>query len=414
MKTHIKLIVYILILSIFNIRGLSAQDISTTFIDINAASNDYKPKDQPTMDGIETAFGLDQQDPKQILERLSNYVAPILENQETSEALRQIAETFSYKYEDIFKNPNTDRVDFLALSPLLDAIERTEDSNLYEELRGTWTDNLRGFALSSLISALRFGACVELGMKLINEEIAESDILCERPDYGKINDWHYYEKDGSGSFHLDDMKVDLYELSLNSDNKIEYKLVKQWSYNWQISIESSGYFQAKRMDLADYELAKDSDPDVDPFEWISSAPISSVNLPSLPASAKNVPDGAIWPGPLPDFRDLNHRLFANGLSIKVDKVEGTLYKMRPAVADEVNRHEDPISKKDFVRDGIEKELMTLAPEHPYLQPSTDSCIDIMLNLKGSFPVTINDHPFNTDQKGWCLGRCTKPVIQNSR
>lgn len=398
--------------------GADSQDISTVYVDAKSGNNDYRSDNQPTMDEIEKALNLDQQNLERVLTQLSNYVAPILNESKTREALASITTAFSLDRERIFMN-DTGRIDFHSLTPLLDAIERHDNSETYVQLKDVWPENLRGFALSSMVAALRFGACVEHGLKLIENPNDETEFYCERPDYGKISDWHYNETTADGSFHVDDMKIDVYRLNLNSDNTIKYELVRQWSYYWQVAIESSnelpGYYQAQRMKLSDYQSAVALDPDVDPFVWAGTSPSNragSINLPSLPAAAKdpnNPEGGGIWK------RDLTHRLFAHGHAIKVLKIERRLYNMRPAISGDVNLYEDPVSKSEFVRDGEIVGLETLDAEHPYMQPSTESCVDIMLNIKdGKFPVTIHDHPFSADQTGWCLGRCTKPVIQNSR
>lgn len=199
-----------------------------------------------------------------------------------------------------------------------------------------------------------------------NQVVVLDGVICEDPLYGKINSrtWKYDETTGSGGFDLNGMIINRYTPVIKGGS-LFFKSQPGSVYDWRIRVEESYVESILSVGPRRYD-------GTDPFIPV----VSGTELPPLPKQMFDTDPGnpdTVW------SRGLTHRLYANGKGIKIIRV-------------------------------FERGVGLLGPEHPWLQESENSCIDIL--FKDYFPTDFSNFP--TEQEGWCLGRCKKPMIANSR
>ncbi len=199
-----------------------------------------------------------------------------------------------------------------------------------------------------------------------NVVVVLDGVVCEDPLYGKINSrsWKYDQSSGSGAFDLNGMIINRYTPVIKGGS-LFFKSLPGSVYDWKIEIEES-YVEAI------LSVGRRRYDGTDPFVPV----VPGTDLPPLPKQMFDTdprnPD-TVW------SRGLTHRLYANGKGIQIIRVR-------------------------------ERGVGFLDPGHPWLQESDNSCVDIL--FKDYFPTDSSDFP--TEQEGWCLGRCKKPMIANSR
>lgn len=199
-----------------------------------------------------------------------------------------------------------------------------------------------------------------------NQVVVLDGIVCEDPLYGKINSrsWKYDKSSGSGGFDLNGMIINRYTPVIKGGS-LYFKSLPGSVYDWRIRVEEAYVESILSIGPRRYD-------GTDPFIPV----VAGTELPPLPKQMFDTdprnPD-SVW------SRGLTHRLYANGKGIKIIRVR-------------------------------ERGVGLLDDEHPWLQESENSCIDIL--FKDYFPTDFSDFP--TEQEGWCLGRCKKPMIANSR
>ncbi|MFK7893856.1 MAG: hypothetical protein AB8B63_23775 [Granulosicoccus sp.] len=402
-----------------NSSSLSDTFVDTAFTPPSQQSSNSDERLTATLSQLESAFGTPgSASPRQQARFLFQYLGDFLK---TDSPFRRLLDILSESaQQSCSENRKTsDNLedfsdDFLRLLPALDMLER-------EPLDAEFIDALppeaKGFAMYSLTSALRYGACLELVYNVIQGTAALDDDgnsieRCEVARLGKIQQWEFDPVTRAGSLFVEDMKVDRYSFRYDDAlGIVKATLVEQWSYDWKVEVSEGGYTLAKRLSQRDFLPLLEVDPNADPF--VDNSGAGSVSRPALPAEAKDFlnPD-SIW------GRGLTGRLFASGESINVASVTGTLYAMTPtgsagAVADTGTAYA-AIDGREYYRNHVIEGNVVFGPNTALRQTTEDSCIDIMFALSesGEFPVSIEEFP--ATQRGWCLGRCKHPLIANSR
>jgi len=298
------------------------------------------------------------------------------------------------------------------------------------------TTGMSGWAMIGLLSDFKCRALHEIALLegkafIPSSSSSNKSAYCEIPRTGKITEWFFDKSTGTtagqGTMVVSDMTIDRYKLSVkpgsSTSPEVVYHLIKQFSYDWSISIGRPGFDESERRKRSDYMAAILSNPDIDPFLPANPKRTpASVTHPSLPKHAKDTSrtnTDSIW------SRGLNVRVFAQGENIVVDSVIETQF-------DVVSANAANLSQLDLVENdsGIiiryydvfdnpffrikSKKRIKLSSNHAYLVPSEASCIDIMFDgsNKRGIPETRADFP--ATQEGWCLGRCSHPVIANSK
>lgn len=412
-KKHLALVAFVLscLINSFAYSQNSDQDfdVSTVFIDLNANDADYEGSDLVTLGQLELVMsvGRDDYNPDERVERFNRilqFIDPLLDD----DMLNVFQEISPDAVQGDDQNRSLDpEGGAAALAPILIALE---NNALSDESRRLLTDDFKGMSLFSVLSALHFAVCLDLEKEVIEKQSSEeSTILCERSGLGKINQWSYNRTTGVGFIRIDDMKVDRYKISF-ADGNVVYDLVEQSSYTWHITIDSPGYDEAKRMPQSEYISMTSGGNVVDPFITTVQRTPPPPRHPSLPEEDKDVNNtsDSIW------ARGLDHRLTAHGASIKIESVTEKRYAMSPF--DESTLGDDAslrlyidFTGKYYKRDQVLAQTYALDANHPYLQTSDRSCIDIM--FAGIYPRHRIEFPLN--QTGWCMGRCAHPVVVNS-
>ncbi|MFK7859703.1 MAG: hypothetical protein AB8B64_12820 [Granulosicoccus sp.] len=389
---------------------MNSQDFSSAFIGTKRSTGTDKEYGFATLNPIDEVFRVDrsENDSKIWTEQIGNvltYLDPILSDKDTFAALKAINPELFDGFDKFEIRPDKGVIE---LSPVLDALETNQ---LSEVARGLLTDNIKGIALYSFISSLRYAIWLDVGKSIVESSgNFKPGVLCERPGLGKISQWSFNPKSGVGFIRIDDMKVDRYRLGFDG-NKLTYRLEEQSSYTWNISIVEPGYDEAERMSLDSYKSATSNGEVVDPFITTTQRTPGNLQHPSLPEKAKDPAntEDSIW------ARGLNRRLTAYGSAIKIESITEKRFAMvaydKALLGDDASLPLYIDALDDYyVRGQVLTDTYTLTGNHPYLQTSKESCIDIM--FADIFPRHIAEFP--GDQTGWCLGRCSHPVIENSK
>lgn len=384
-------------------------DVSTVFIDFNADDADYVGSDLVTLGHLERVLFVerDENNPDERVVRFNNileFIDPLLDD----DMLNVFQEINPAAVRDDGENRRLNpEGGAAAIAPILAALE---NNNLSSQSRRLLTDDFKGMSLFSVLSALHYAVCLDLEKEVIETQGSnEPTILCARPGLGNINQWSYNRNTGEGFIRIDDMKVDYYKINF-ADGNVVYDLVEQSSYSWHITIGSPGYDEAKRMTQSDYISMTAGGDVVDPFITTVQRTPPPPRQPSLPDEAKDVDNtvNSIW------SRGLDLRLTAHGASIEIESITEKRYAMSPF--DENTLGDDAslplyidFTGKYYKRGQVLAETYALDANHPYLQTSDKSCIDIL--FAGNYPRHRIEFPPN--QTGWCMGRCSHPVIVNS-
>lgn len=392
--------------------------LSDTFVDSNILTGGPVSDSTSTLLQIESALAPGNQFRGAQTASLLNYLTPFFTD---GAPFRTLLDSLS-KADSSCKDPAKHlrlgkdyRNDtFLSIQPAFDLLERGAlPAGLAEDLPAS----ARGSALYALASAIRYGACLELVTQTIDGTAELDDEgytvqRCEVARLGKIRSWQFDASHLSGTLFVDDMKVDIYKFRYDETaGTLKTKLIEQWSYDWSIEVLRGGYTQAKRQSQREYLARLQSDPNADPF--VDLIQPDKPGRPALPAEAKDfVNPDSIW------GRGLTGRLFAAGKNIVIKSVTGKRYAMQTlseagATADDDTVY-TAIDGGQYFRDHVVEGNVVFGPDHAMLQISEESCIDIMFALSptGDFPTTIDEFP--PSQRGWCMGRCTSPLIVNSR
>ena len=395
--------------------------ISDTFIDSGFArqrvAKSFDAKTTATLLPIESVLSTGATGIAEQTRSFSGFLAPLLENLQTSDRCSRLIHLHNEQYANNSKSSffeEDNNTEFLRFLPVVEALER---SSLPKEMLDDLPACATGTACYVLGSALRYGACLEIINKIVAGTAAtdgngNSRAICEVPRLGKIRAWQFDPDTRSGSLFVDDMKVDRYTFRYDSkEGVLKATLVEQWSYDWTIEVGKKGYTLAKRLNQREFMARLQTDANADPFVDVN--PSGNTTRPALPAGAKDFlnPD-SIW------GRGLTGRLFAQGTDIAIKSVTGKRYAMKPledagatAILDTAYTAADGTR---YFRDHVVEGNVVLDSSHAMLQTSEDSCIDIMFALPqdGTFPTSIEEFP--ESQSGWCMGRCSSPLIANSR
>ena len=399
----------------------NAPSISDTFIDSgfarNSSARSLDAKTTATLLPIERVLSTGSAGISEQTRSFAGFLAPLLEELQKSNICERLIQ---FQKEQCAGNGERtffeidNNSEFLRFQPVVEALERSNlPQDMLEELPACAT----GTACYVLASALRYGACLEIVDKIIagtaaTHENGSSRAVCEVPRLGKIRAWQFDPETRSGSLFVDDMKVDRYTFRYDrTEGVLKATLIEQWSYDWTIEVGKKGYTLAKRLNQREFMARLQTDANADPFVDVN--PSGSTTRPALPAGAKDFlnPD-SIW------GRGLTGRLFAQGTDIAIKSVTGKRYAMKTledaGATENLNTAYTAIDGKEYLRGDVLEGNVVLDSNHAMLQISKDSCIDIMFALPsdGTFPTTIKEFP--ESQSGWCMGRCSSPLIANSR
>ena len=399
----------------------NAPSISDTFIDSgfagNSSARSFDTETTATLLPIESVLSTGSAGIAEQTKSFAGFLAPLLQDLQKTNMCERLTRLHNEQYggngeKTFFEIDNNS--EFLRFQPVVEALER---SNLPQDMLDELPACATGTACYVLASALRYGACLEIINKIIagtaaTDEKGNSRAICEVPRLGKIRAWQFDPDTRSGRLFVDDMKVDRYTFRYDrTEGVLKATLLEQWSYDWTIEVAKKGYTLAKRLNQRDFLARLQTDANADPFVDVN--PSGSTTRPALPAGAKDFlnPD-SIW------GRGLTGRLFAQGTDIAIKSVTGKRYAMKTledAGATAIfNTAYTAIDGKEYLRGDVVEGNVVLDPNNAMLQISKDSCIDIMFALPsdGTFPTTIEEFP--ESQSGWCMGRCSSPLVANSR
>jgi len=373
-------------------------------------------KNPPTLDSVGNI--LEPNKPEGNLRALSDltqtYLSPFL-GSETGSNL----EKFGLNIEKIgFNNQVSSNEELVkAAENYIVDLTRTVDNLLTSDV-GQGNGDLQGmsaWAMVGFLNDLKCRAMHELALVqgkafVPSPSTGIQSVHCEIPRTGDITGWRFNKTPGpsisTGRLVVSDMK-----------------LVEQFSYDWTISIGQPGYDVSLRRPKFLYREAIINEPNIDPFYPANPKRTPPyVKHPSLPKHAKDTSVSnadSIW------SRGLDLRVFAQGENIVVNSVIETQF-------DVVSASSPNLSQLDLVQNDSggakeyfdifdnkyfriqSKKITKLDKNHAYLASSKASCIDVMFATNNSFKVPRTRADFPSTQEGWCLGRCSHPVIANSK